>query len=149
MNKKIETSNNQDIFSLSLSNHSDLPLFHKNYYDNHVLMKIAKENSKITSGIVIRKDSYSIDEFTVKEIEDYTIKNLNKLLKINNNQNNDPLLEVNGGSSTIIIKTNSKNIKINLSNILDEEDRKFFNDFYKSVIKLIEEKGTIEKNKQP
>lgn len=43
MNEKIETLNSQDIFSLSLSNHSDLPLFHKNYYDNYVLIKIAKE----------------------------------------------------------------------------------------------------------
>ena len=144
MNEKIETSNNQDIFSLSLSNHSDLPLFHKNYYDNYVLIKIAKENSKITSGIVIRKDSYSIDEFTVKEIEDYTNQNLNKLLQIYNNRNKDPLLKKDGGSSTIIIKTNSNNIKIDSSNIINEEDIDIFNKFYNDIIDLIKEKGTIE-----
>lgn len=144
MNDKIEILNKQDIFSLSLSNRSDLPLFHKNYYDNYVLIKILKENSKITSDIIIRKDKYLIDELTIKKIEDYTNQNLNKLLQIYNNQTRDPLLRKDGGSSKINIQIKSIAFSIDTANIIVEKDIDVFNKFYSNIIDLIKENGTIE-----
>ena len=124
----------KESFVFSWNSGAVLPVFHPNYYNGRINIKIRKIYNNCSGNINFEKDEYLVSDDTVNRLYNYVENNMERLIKLALNQTTEMY---DGVVDNLSIKFKSVYISLSKFNAISEEDKNEISKVKDDVKKIV------------